>query len=138
MRFLVDAQLPPSLARWIASHGHQAEHVAFVLTPSEQDEAIVVYAIANGAVIVTKDSDFLSLAPPLLIVTTGNVPTRPCWRCFRNGSRVLWSGSPPDNQSSKLAERIPLARIQHLSSLQAADNDHVRRSPAMPGAQAGH
>jgi uncharacterized protein (DUF433 family) len=28
MRFLVDAQLPPALARWRASQGHVAEHVA--------------------------------------------------------------------------------------------------------------
>lgn len=76
MRFLVDAQLPPLLARWIAARGHDADHVALVLTPTELDEAIVAYATAKGAVIVTKDSDFLNLAPPppLLIVSTGNVP----------------------------------------------------------------
>lgn len=28
MRFLVDAQLPPALARWIAAQGHEARHVA--------------------------------------------------------------------------------------------------------------
>jgi predicted nuclease of predicted toxin-antitoxin system len=28
MRFLVDAQLPPALARWFAANGHTAEHVA--------------------------------------------------------------------------------------------------------------
>jgi predicted nuclease of predicted toxin-antitoxin system len=27
MRFLVDAQLPPALAQWLASHGHDAMHV---------------------------------------------------------------------------------------------------------------
>lgn len=27
MRFLVDAQLPPALARWLAAQGHEAEHV---------------------------------------------------------------------------------------------------------------
>ena len=27
MNFLVDAQLPPALARWIATTGHQAAHV---------------------------------------------------------------------------------------------------------------
>jgi predicted nuclease of predicted toxin-antitoxin system len=59
MRFLVDAQLPPALARWIAAQGHVAEHVASALAPTEPDAAIVHYAIANGAVIITKDSDFL-------------------------------------------------------------------------------
>lgn len=77
MRFLVDAQLPPTLARWIASQpGHEAEHVAFVLSPSEMDEAIVSYAVAKADVVVTKDADFLDLAPPpqLLVVATGNIP----------------------------------------------------------------
>jgi len=27
MRFLVDNQLPPSLARWLRDRGHDAEHV---------------------------------------------------------------------------------------------------------------
>ncbi len=27
MNFLVDAQLPPALARWIAGQGHRAVHV---------------------------------------------------------------------------------------------------------------
>ena len=27
MRFLIDAQLPPALARWIESRGYIAEHV---------------------------------------------------------------------------------------------------------------
>jgi predicted nuclease of predicted toxin-antitoxin system len=27
VRFLIDAQLPPALARWIGSHGHVAQHV---------------------------------------------------------------------------------------------------------------
>jgi predicted nuclease of predicted toxin-antitoxin system len=27
MRFLVDAQLPPALARWLAAQGHEAAHV---------------------------------------------------------------------------------------------------------------
>jgi len=86
MRFLVDAQLPPALARWIESQGHSAEHVAIVLTPTELDAAIVRYAKENGAVIVTKDSDFLTLAPPppLLLVTTGNIPNQALLALFQD------------------------------------------------------
>jgi predicted nuclease of predicted toxin-antitoxin system len=75
MRFLVDAQLPPALARWIAAQGHAAEHVAIALTPTEPDAGIVQYALQNGAVIITKDYDFLTLAPPppMIIVATGNI-----------------------------------------------------------------
>jgi predicted nuclease of predicted toxin-antitoxin system len=28
MRFLIDAQLPPALARWLSSAGHDSEQVA--------------------------------------------------------------------------------------------------------------
>lgn len=62
------------------------------MTPMEQDTAIVKYAVANGAVIVTKDSDFLTLAPPppLLLVTTGNIPNQALLALFeeRFGSAV--------------------------------------------------
>jgi predicted nuclease of predicted toxin-antitoxin system len=30
MRFLIDAQLPPALARWLAERGHEAVHVVTV------------------------------------------------------------------------------------------------------------
>ncbi len=84
MRFLIDAQLPPALARWIDARGHSAGHVATVLTPSAPDSAIVAHANENGAVIVTKDADFLTLAPPppLILVVTGNSPNQALLELF--------------------------------------------------------
>lgn len=58
MRFLVDAQLPPALARWLASKGHAAEHVADVGLASASDTEIWNHALVVGAVIVSKDEDF--------------------------------------------------------------------------------
>jgi predicted nuclease of predicted toxin-antitoxin system len=58
MRFLVDAQLPPALARWLAAAGHEAEHVGDVGLGGAQDQAIWAYALGVGAVIVSKDEDF--------------------------------------------------------------------------------
>jgi predicted nuclease of predicted toxin-antitoxin system len=58
MRFIVDAQLPPALARWLASNGHEAEHVADRSMASAPDKAIWDFALDCGAVIVTKDEDF--------------------------------------------------------------------------------
>lgn len=37
MRFLVDAQLPPALARWLTAKGYEAEHVADVGMASSSD-----------------------------------------------------------------------------------------------------
>ena len=58
MRFLVDAQLPPALARWLAEQGHQAEHVADINLAAAPDGAIWRRAEQLGAVLLTKDEDF--------------------------------------------------------------------------------
>ncbi|MEM8963845.1 MAG: DUF5615 family PIN-like protein [Acidobacteriota bacterium] len=61
MRFLVDAQLPPALARWLASLGHQAEHVANRDLADASDSRIWQEAIELEAVLITKDEDFATL-----------------------------------------------------------------------------
>ena len=58
MRFLVDAQLPPALARWLAANGHTAEHVADRQLEAASDSAIWDWALREAAVIITKDEDF--------------------------------------------------------------------------------
>lgn len=58
MRFIVDAQLPPALARWLAAHGHDASHVSDLLMQSAADAAIWNLAVQLRAAIITKDEDF--------------------------------------------------------------------------------
>ena len=58
MRFLVDAQLPPALARQIESLGHDAEHAADLGLERAPDSKIRARAAESGAVIITKDEDF--------------------------------------------------------------------------------
>lgn len=58
MRFLVDAQLPPALARWLATNGHTAEHVADRQLEAASDAAIWECALREAAAIITKDEDF--------------------------------------------------------------------------------
>jgi predicted nuclease of predicted toxin-antitoxin system len=60
MRFLVDAQLPPALARWLAGRGHVAEHVLDLAMAANSDREIWEYALTHGAVVLTKDQDFAS------------------------------------------------------------------------------
>lgn len=72
MRFIVDAQLPPALARLLASHGHHAEHVADIGLRDADDSSIWHYALQHQAIVVTKDEDFphrlsRSLAAPVII-----------------------------------------------------------------------
>ena len=77
MRFLVDAQLPPALARKLNSLGHLAEHVADRGLATAADTAIRQYAASVGAVIITKDEDFavhrlLREGPSVVWVRIGN------------------------------------------------------------------
>jgi predicted nuclease of predicted toxin-antitoxin system len=58
MRFIVDAQLPPALATWLAAKGHDAEHVADRQMQTAADAAIWDYALREATAIITKDEDF--------------------------------------------------------------------------------
>ena len=58
MRFLVDAQLPPALAKWLSVRGYQAEHVVDRQMQAGSDAVIWNYALWQAAVIITKDEDF--------------------------------------------------------------------------------
>jgi len=71
MNFLIDAQLPPALARLIASLGHQAVHVEEAGLLPSSDEAIWTHAMTHGQIIITKDEDFKNL---LLLASTQKTP----------------------------------------------------------------
>jgi predicted nuclease of predicted toxin-antitoxin system len=82
VRFVVDAQLPPLLARHLVSLGHDAEHVEAIGLASAPDREIWAYAQANNAVLVTKDEDFITMrafraeGPSVLWVRIGNTTRR--------------------------------------------------------------
>lgn len=61
MRFLVDSQLPPALARWLTAAGHPSEHVADVGMAAASDASVWAYAAQTGAAIISKDQDFAVL-----------------------------------------------------------------------------
>ncbi len=80
MKFLVDAQLPARLARFLNDVGHDALHTLELPDGNRTtDVRIAEVAGGEGRVIVTKDRDFrdghLLVDSPhrLLVVTTGNV-----------------------------------------------------------------
>ncbi len=59
MKFIIDAHLPPDLARWLSEEvGHDAKHVADIGLRDSEDTPIWRYAIDHQAVIVSKDEDF--------------------------------------------------------------------------------
>lgn len=78
MRFVVDAQLPPALARMLSGKGFEAEHVADINLGNAEDRAIWDYALKTGAAILTKDEDFATRialdpsGPPIVWIRVGN------------------------------------------------------------------
>jgi predicted nuclease of predicted toxin-antitoxin system len=62
VRFLVDNQLPPALARFIRDDlGCHAVHVTDVGLRDATDEEIWTYASKGGFIVISKDEDFVGL-----------------------------------------------------------------------------
>lgn len=72
MKFLVDARLPPGLCAGLAKRGHDAVHVADVLSGQTPDSEINAFAVSQGRILITKDDDFFSS------------------RCYDDGLCVVW------------------------------------------------
>jgi predicted nuclease of predicted toxin-antitoxin system len=78
----IDAQLSPRLAPWMAEQfGVEAYSLRWLGLQEVKDEVIFAAARLRGAVIMTKDVDFVDLvntrgAPPQIIwITVGNTST---------------------------------------------------------------
>jgi predicted nuclease of predicted toxin-antitoxin system len=88
LRFLVDAQLPPALARWLASRDHEASHVADLGLADATDRAIWGHAQTIGAILLTKDEDFALLktiegrGPVVVWIRLGNTRRRELLQWF--------------------------------------------------------
>ena len=79
MKLWIDAQLSPAIARWISDHFEiQAIAVRDLGLRDASDEEIFANARAAGAVVMSKDNDFVRLVeehgiPPQLVwITCGN------------------------------------------------------------------
>ena len=62
MLFLIDAQLPPGLARWLSENGYPSEHIDVLGLRAASDDVIEAKARELGAVIWSKDADFAERA----------------------------------------------------------------------------
>lgn len=89
MRFIVDAQLSPRLTAWIRAKGHEAFHVRELQLADRPDTAIIAKAKEIGAIIVTKDADFMRL-------TQLQAGCSVVWIRFGNATSgdLLWSLDP--------------------------------------------
>ncbi len=79
MKFLLDAQLPPHLAKALTRAGHGAKHVYDCGLLTAKDRDIWQFATKEGAAVVTKDSDFAAMrmhapsGPAVIWLRLGNV-----------------------------------------------------------------
>jgi predicted nuclease of predicted toxin-antitoxin system len=89
VKFVVDHQLAPALARYLESQGHIAFHVREMGMISADDATIWRRAAADNLVVVSKDEDFFffaseaTAAARLLWVRVGNCRTKFMLEKFR-------------------------------------------------------
>jgi predicted nuclease of predicted toxin-antitoxin system len=82
MKFIVDTNLPQGLAGWLESQGHEANHTSDFGMEAADDRVIWQYALSTGAIIITKDEDFVLLkaaepsGPNVVWVRIGNAVRR--------------------------------------------------------------
>ena len=91
MKFLVDAQLPRRLARWLQASGHDAIHTRDLPEGNRTvDEAINQMSVQDHRVVISKDEDFVDTfllrhePYKLLLVATGNIGNKALERLFRD------------------------------------------------------
>ena len=82
MRLLVDAQLPPALARWLGDHSLSATAVREAGLRESDDGSTWNFAVEGGWTVIAKDEDFVtrcvgnSAAPAVVWLRLGNCTNR--------------------------------------------------------------
>ena len=82
MKFIIDAQLPPGLAKMLCEQGADAVAVRDIGLRDASDSQIWQYALQNQAAIITKDEDFVERSlssqqsPVIIWLRIGNSTNR--------------------------------------------------------------
>jgi predicted nuclease of predicted toxin-antitoxin system len=96
LSFVVDANLPERLARWLRAQGFSAVHVHELGVIGTEDESILAYAARIGAIIISRDKDFRNLV-------NENGPARLLWVKWGNTSRKVLFERFSDEMSAIVA-----------------------------------
>lgn len=82
MKFIIDAQLPKSLADFLNEAGHEALHtLSFPDKNRTTDSQIIEISVRENYIVITKDADFLESfylkkqPSKLILIKTGIYPT---------------------------------------------------------------
>lgn len=105
MRFLIDENIPGSVAQFLIGRGHTVEYVVDVLGKGTPDEVIARLGDIKSAVVVTNDKDFKQL---IRLVPDGQK------RRFRNAGRLALDVKAPRQLArlNLMIEYIDLAMVR--------------------------
>jgi len=89
MKFLIDAQLPGSLANFLSQYGHEVLHTLDLPDKNKTtDKQIIEVSVKENYIVVTKDDDFLETfflkqqPSKLILVRTGNISNEDLLKVF--------------------------------------------------------
>ena len=89
MKFIIDAQLPFALSKYLEQKGFDVIHTDDL--PNKEyttDNEFREISVKENRIVITKDSDFLdsfyvnSVPPKLLLISTGNIKNKTLIRLF--------------------------------------------------------
>lgn len=96
MKFIVDAQLPSLLSKWLCDQGHDSIHTLGLPEKNRSgDHFIADYADENERIVVSKDADFTRLKllagkpKKLLLVRTGNLNNTLLFQIFSTNLDII-------------------------------------------------
>jgi len=96
MKFIIDAQLPLRLSKWLCDYGHDSIHTIELPEKNRSgDHFIAAFADNGDRIVVSKDSDFTALKllsgspKKILLVKTGNLTNTPLLQLFEANLHVI-------------------------------------------------
>lgn len=99
MKFLIDAQLPRSLAHYFRNMGYDCLHTLDLPEKNaSSDDFISAFSLKEKRIVISKDVDFYNrylqkLEPyKLIYITTGNIPNEKLLNLFRKNLDKIIDG----------------------------------------------
>jgi predicted nuclease of predicted toxin-antitoxin system len=96
MRYIVDAQLPRQLARWLQERGNDVIHTLDLpLRNRTPDSEINALSVRDQRIVITKDADFVNsftlsgIPHKLLLISTGNIPNSELLLLFEQNIQTI-------------------------------------------------
>lgn len=112
MKFLVDEQLPRSLAVWLRGKGLDAQHVVELGLAGAPDRELISRQLGTNGVVLTKDADFVrerrrADTYRVVRITTGNLSTQRLLSIVQDE----WSRVLAELESGALVADLPAEAI---------------------------